>query len=121
MWKACSALTFCVLDHPHDFVEQGAVFQHQQVRVEDAAFLGAHAFADLALHLENLLPGLDQRPLQAVDLFRQLPVRQLPPGDGGAGPAQHEDLPAAHSGRNRYAPESLLSLVLEPLAWTILI
>ena len=72
------------LDHAHHLVEQRAVLQHQQVRVEDAAFLGAHAVADLALHLEDLVPGLHQRLLQPVDLLRQLRVSQLAPGDGRA-------------------------------------
>ena len=58
-----------LLDHAHDFVEQRAVFQHQQVRVEDAAFLGAHALADLALDFEDLVPGLDQRAFQPVDFL----------------------------------------------------
>ena len=101
-----------LLDHPHHLVEQRAVFEHQQMRVEDAAFLGAHAFAHLALHLQNLVPGLDQRLLQTIDLFGQVLVRHVQLRDARAGPAQHEDLPAAYSGRDRYAPETLFSLVL---------
>ena len=46
-----------LLDHSDDFVEQRAVFQHQQVGVEYAAFLGSHGFADLPLNLQNLLAG----------------------------------------------------------------
>ena len=109
------------LDHAHDLVQQRAVLQHQQMRVEDAAFLGAHAFAHLALDLEDLLPGLHQRPLQPVDLFRQLRVGELAPGDGRTRPAEHEDLAAAHPGGNRYAAEDLLTLAAAALAWTILI
>ena len=101
-----------LLDHPHHLVEQRAVFEHQQMRVEDAAFLGAHAFAHLALHFQNLVPRLDQGLLQAIDLFGQVRVRQTAVARWSGGPAQHENLPAAYSGRNRYAPETLLSLVL---------
>ena len=64
-----------LLDHAHDLVDQRAVFEHQQVRVEDAAFLGAHAFADLALDFQDLVAGLDQRPFEAVDFFGQLARR----------------------------------------------
>ena len=67
---------------------------------------------DLALDLQNLVPRLDQGLLQAIDLLGQPGLRQLQLGDGRAGAAQQEDLPAAYAGRDRYAPEALFSLVL---------
>ena len=107
-------------DDAHDLVEQGAVFQNQQMGVEDAAFLGAHAFADLALDLQNLVARLDKGLLQAFHLLRQLRLSQMHLGDGRAGAAQQEDLAAAYAGRNRYAPETLFSLRLGLCAWMIL-
>ena len=58
-----------LLDDAHDLVNQRAVFEHEQVGVEDAAFLGAHACAHLALNLQNLMAGLDQGFLQAIDFL----------------------------------------------------
>ena len=101
------------LDDAHDLVEQRAVFQHEQMRVEDAAFLGAHAFADLALDVQDLLTGLHQRPLQPVDLLGQLRIGELAPGNRRTRPAEHEDLAAAHPGGNRDATEGLLVLRLQ--------
>ena len=101
-----------LLDDAHDLVDQRAVFEHEQVGVEDAAFLGAHAFADLALDLQDLVAGLDQGLLQAIDFLGQRGVGQLQLGDGRTGAAQHENLPTAYSGRDRYAPEALLSTLL---------
>ena len=103
-----------LLDHPHDFVEQRAVLQHQQVRVKDAAFLGAHACADFALDLEELLAGLDQRPFQAVDLLRQLRLGQLRVCRCWAGARpRHEDepRPPGTPRGNRNAAETHLALM----------
>src|SRR6267142_5584976 len=80
------------------------------MRVENASLVGAHAGAHLSLHVQELVPRLSQRSFQAVDLLRQGCLRQEPPGNRRARSIQNENLPAAHSGRNRYAPESYLSL-----------
>ena len=37
------------------------VFQHQQVRLENVRLLRAQIFHHLALHLQDLLAGLDER------------------------------------------------------------
>ena len=104
-----------LLDHAHDLVEQRAVFQHQQMGVEDAAFLGAHAFAHLALDFENLVPGLDQRLLQAIDLLGQLRVGQLRVGRwwGGRGPARRI-LP-----RHTPAETGMPRKVFSPFCWRL--
>ena len=81
------------------------------MRVEDAPFLGSHPFAHLSLHLENLVPGLDQRPFQPIDLFPQPRLRNFTPGDARPALAQHNDLAAAYAGGHRYAPEDLFSCV----------
>ena len=57
-------------------VDQGAVFQNQQVGVENAGVLRTHRLTDLALDVQNLLTGLNKR------LFEPLPfVRQFGFGD----------------------------------------
>ena len=68
------------------------------MRVEDAAFLGAHAFAHLALHLQDLLAGLDQGALQAVDLLGHFLLRNMALADRGPRTAHHEDPSARHPG-----------------------
>ena len=109
--KGMLGVDLVLLDHPHHFVEQRAVFEHQQVRVENTPFLRSHPFADLSLDLENLMPRLDERSFQAINLFRQFRLRDLPPGDAWPVMAQHDDLSAAHASGNRYAPENLFSLL----------
>ena len=47
------------------------------MRVENAAFLGAHAFDDFLLDSEDLLPGLDQRLFETIDFLRQFHIGQL--------------------------------------------
>ena len=103
-------------DNAHHLVEQGAIFQDEQMGVEDAAFLRPHADADLALDFENLLAGLHERLLQAVDFLGQLGLSQLQLGNAGTGASQYEDLPAAYTGRDRNAPEAHFSLMLG-LCW----
>jgi len=48
-------------DQPHHLVQQGAVLQHQQVRVENTSLRSAHALADPALDIQELMPRGDQR------------------------------------------------------------
>ena len=54
------------------FVDQRAILDHEQVRVENAGVLGADGFGDALLHLENLRAGGDERRLEARDLRRDL-------------------------------------------------
>ena len=100
-----------VLDVADDFIQQRAVFQHQQMGVKDAAFLGPHAGADLALDFKDFLPGLDQRLFEPVDFLRQFRIGQFALGYGRVRPAEHKDLPPANSRRNGNAPENFLALV----------
>ncbi len=47
-------------DHADDFVHEHLVFEHQQVRVKNVAFLRAHVLDDAALHIGDLLARLDK-------------------------------------------------------------
>src|SRR2546427_502579 len=79
--------------------------------VKNAAFLCAHALADLALHLQNLLTGLDHGPFQAIDLLSQIAVGEVLFDDANAGGTQHQDFAPAHPFRGGYAVKNLFSLV----------
>ena len=53
-----------------------------------AAFLGAHAFANLALDLQNLVTRQDKGLLQPLNLLSQLGLSQLHLGDGRSSAAE---------------------------------
>ncbi len=61
---------FFLGDDAVDLVDQRRIFQHQQMGVEYAGVLGAHALIYLALNFENLPSGLHQGLLQTLDLLR---------------------------------------------------
>jgi len=105
--KGVLGIDLFLLDDADDFIQEGAVFEDQQVRVKDAAFLGAHAFADFALDVEELVPGLDEGLFEAIDFLDGLAIGELAFGDGLTRFANDKDLSAAHPGRDRDAPESL--------------
>ena len=67
--------------------------------------------ADLALDLENLVAGLDERFFQAINLLRHLGFGQMAFGDVGAGSAEDQDFATTNSSRDRNAPEGLFSLI----------
>ena len=97
------------VDHAGDLVNQRRVLQHQQVRVEDAGVLGAHGLAHLALDLEDLLAGQDQRLFEALDFLRDFRLGNLVPRDVVAGLAQHDNSPRAHPSANGDAAQNLFS------------
>ena len=100
-----------LLNHPDDFIQERAVFQHQQMRVKNAAVLSFHLGADLVLHFQNLLPGLGQCFFKAVQLLRQFRVAQLPLRHRDVRFAEHEDFPLAYARRNGNALENLFPFV----------
>ena len=100
---------FFLVDVADDFVQQGAILQHQQVRVEDAAFIGAHADTDLTLHIEDLLPSQNEGAFKAADFLGQVGVGHVALGNGGVGTAQDDDFSPANPCRNRNATENLLT------------
>ncbi len=99
-------------DQPDDLLDKHAVFQHQQVRVKNVRLRRAHAGGDAALHLGDLLAGLDERLLETADLLDHLAVGQFAPRDDVAGAAEDKNFPAANTGGNGDAAIHFLSLKL---------
>ena len=50
---------FFRLQNARDFIQQRLVFEHQQMRVENASLMRPHACAYLSLDLQDFLSGLD--------------------------------------------------------------
>jgi len=97
-------------DQPRDFLDQGGILQHEQMRVKDARILRSQPGGHLALHVQNLVPGVDQGLLEALEFFGNVLVANLPPADGlGLGTPQHQDLAATHPRRDRDASENPFS------------
>jgi hypothetical protein len=109
--KGVLGVDFFVVDVAHHHVEEGAVLKDEQVGVKDAAFVGAHAGADLALDIEDLLAGFDERLFQAVDFLRDFRVHEFALGDGGVGAAHDDDSAAANSHGDGDAAENLLTFL----------
>src|SRR5207245_3809795 len=63
--------TLC-LEPSQNFVDQRAVFDDEQVGVENGSVFGADRFRDSLLHLENLHPRLHKRGLEPSDLVSNL-------------------------------------------------
>ena len=99
-----------LLDQADGFAHQGMVFEHQQMRLENVRLLRAQIFHHLALHLQDLLAGLDQRLFKPTGLPGHFVGRNLTLGDDVAGAMQHEDFPAANAVGNSDAPKNLLAL-----------
>jgi len=75
--KAYSAVDLLVHDPPGDFLDERGVFEHEQMRVEDAGVVGAESLVDLALHVEDLLARLGQGLFEAANLFGQFLLRKI--------------------------------------------
>ena len=86
------------LNHTDDFVQQRAVFQHEQMGVKNAAVRRFHFHADLVLNFQNFLAGLGERFFESVHLSRQFRVGQLMVRNGSVGFAKHKDFPLAYAG-----------------------
>ena len=99
-------------NEPDDLLDEHAVFEHQQVRVEDVRLRRAHAGDDTALHFEELLAGFDERLLETADFHRDLRFRQIAPRDDVPGAVQDKNLPAADAGGNGDAAIYFFSLKL---------
>ncbi len=105
-------MTFCSRIDADDFVHQHPVFEHQQVRFKNVAFLGAHVFDDLALHFGNLLAGLDERFFKPADFRRDFLFGQFALGDDMPGAVQDKNFPATNAGGNGNAAKHFFSLGL---------
>src|ERR1044071_1467078 len=80
------------------------------MRVKDAAFLGSHRLADLLLHLQNLLAGLNEGFLETIDFFSHSRFRNRLFPDSRTGAIQHKSLAPANPGGNRDAAKKFFSL-----------
>ncbi len=72
------ALLFEIAQH---LVNQCAVFDHEEMRVEDAGILGANGIRDSLLDLQELGTGGDEGGFKARDFLRKLLVRNLTEGN----------------------------------------
>jgi hypothetical protein len=79
--------------------------------VKNTAFLGAHAIANLALHFEDLLAGLDEGAFEAVDFLMQMFIADFVLGDRAMCAAEHKDFAAANPCGNGNTPKHFLTLV----------
>ena len=60
------------LELAQHFVDQGPIFDYQQMRIENGRVFRADRLGDLLLHLKNLHPCLDQRGLETGDFVWNL-------------------------------------------------
>ncbi len=60
------------LKFSQNFIDQRAIFDHQQVRIENSGVLCANRFSYPLLHLKNLHARLNKRRLEAPDLICNL-------------------------------------------------
>lgn len=87
------------VDELRHLVDQRRVFEDEQVRVENAGVLRAHALTDLALDLENLVAGLGEGLLEPAQLPGQFRLGEFAAGDGGViGPVEDKDFSTADAG-----------------------
>ena len=89
---------FFLVNQLRDRINQGGVFQDEEMGVEDAGVLGVEGLADLALHLQDLLAGFQQRLLEALHLGEQFRLRHLVLRHFHRGAAQDHHLAVADSG-----------------------
>ena len=98
--------------HADDFVNDDAVFEHEQVHVKQIALVRAHVGRDPVLDFLDLGARLDQHLLEAFDLHRDFIVRQFAARDEVTDAVQHENFPATNAGRYGDAAKHLFTLGL---------
>jgi hypothetical protein len=108
--KSMLRVHLVVLNRPHDFIQERAILQHQQMGVENARFLRAHRRHHLVLHRLNLGARFRNGALESIDLLRNFRFSHRPLSGRWTAAPNHEHLSAAYSGRNRNAPKCPLSV-----------
>jgi len=88
------------LKRPQHFVDQRAIFDHQQVRVEDARVLRANGFGDPLLHIDDLPARLNQRRFETGNLPGDLALLDSAHRWILVLRPVHEDSPAGDAGGN---------------------
>ena len=110
--KGVVGIGLLLADELDDLLDEHAVFEHQQMRVEDVRLVGTHRLGDAALHLEDLLARADERLLKALGFGVNFAFRQFALGDGVARAAEDNDFPAADARRNGDAAKHLFTFEL---------
>ena len=88
-------------DLPKDLVEQGGVFQHQQVRLKESGLGGSHRCGNLISHLLEVMPGAQNGPIEAFDFAVDRLGRDLLTRDLTSGLPHPQDAGMRHAIRNR--------------------
>ena len=88
-------------DLAQNFVEQGGVFQHQQVSLEEAGLVGSHRRGNLISHLLDVMPGAQKSPVEALDLALNCLGRDLVPRDLTSDLPYPQNAGMSHTIRNR--------------------
>ena len=83
-----------------DFLDEHRVFDHQQMRVKNIRLGRTHGFGHAPLDFGDLLAGLDERMLVALDFRLHLTIGELVPSDNVAAVAENKNFSAANSRRN---------------------
>jgi hypothetical protein len=97
-------------DDSADLFDQCGIFENEKMSIEDTGVLRSKSFGDLPLHLEDFVAGIDKRLLEPVDLMGELSLRNvLFWNEVVLRTAQDKDLPARHTGGNRYAAKESLT------------
>src|SRR5437899_2707936 len=61
-------------DDSVDLLDESGIFENQEVSIKNTGILGSQSLADLALHLQDFVPCIDQRLLQSLHFVRQVGV-----------------------------------------------
>jgi hypothetical protein len=77
--------------------------------VKDTGILGAEAFADFALNLDDLVAGFVESLFEPLKFLRDFLLFDLAAGEGIIGCAEDKDFTATHPCRYRYATVNLFS------------
>jgi len=65
------------LKFSQNFIDQRAILDHEQVRIENRCVFRANGFGNPLLHLKDLHPRLDEPGLEPPDFIRNLRWRNL--------------------------------------------
>jgi hypothetical protein len=85
-----------------NFVDQGAIFHHQKMGIENPGILCPDSFRDLLLHFENLNARLDKRRFEASNLGRDL--RRIDRGSESISSRAHRAMTWMGRGQSRETP-----------------
>jgi hypothetical protein len=67
-------------EESEDFIDEGTIFDDEEVGIKNASVFGSDGFCDALLHLENLDSGGDESGLEAIDFVGDLVFFDSPRG-----------------------------------------